>query len=110
MKSDRIISKSTGSVVATIEILSIDSDNSYTARITDDKIPVKLKNLIQDFNAAVDNFSLAVVDHIEEEIQAYELYLEITDSKIFHLKIEDDKISFLVKYPTVRGFIDDYPK
>ena len=110
MKSDRIISKSTGSVVATIEILSIDSDNSYTARITEDKIPSKLKALIQDFNYLVDNFSLALLDDIEEKIQTYELYLENLGTKIFDLKIESDKISFLVKYPTAKGYIDDYPK
>lgn len=51
-----------------------------------------------------------LLDDIDDQIKDYGLYLRGMGAKVFQLTVEDDKVSFLTKYPVPGGFLDDYPE
>ncbi|MEN7547383.1 hypothetical protein AAG747_05665 [Rapidithrix thailandica] len=111
MKRDYIISKKNNTIIAVIEIQSIDNDKvGYKAKLIENHFPKELLSLIGEFHKTVDSLEFSLLDSIESRIQAYQLYLRDLNLKIFDLLIEGQNISFYSKYPTANGFIDNYPE
>ena len=93
--------------------INVTSENKaryeMTGVILENNFPEELIQSIYDFHQAIDEFSFSVVDIFEEEIQWYDLRLEPSGKRIFDVKLNGTEISFLTKFPTANGFVDEYP-
>jgi hypothetical protein len=80
----------------------------YKATLIENLFPQELIDLCKDFYECVDSFSMIIADEIEDEIKKYQLRLKYNNVKIFRLEIKSDYVTFYTKYPTSKGFFDDY--
>ena len=111
-ETDKIISEEENSVYAYIEnICEYKSiEYYYEARLVKRMFPPKLINLCREFCICINEFSPILADEIESQIRQYRLKLENNNLPIFRLEIHKDYITFFVKYPTEKGFLDTYPE
>lgn len=111
LKTDNIIS-STGNIdFALINNIQKhpEIEYYYEAKLIENLFPQELIDLCKDFYECVDSFSMVIADEIEDEIRKYQLRLKYNNTKIFRLEIKSDHVTFFTKYPTSKGFLDDYP-
>ncbi len=110
IKTDNIISQTSGSELALIEDIKKDPNIEYyyKATLTENNLPQELVDLCRDYYECVDSFSMILADEIEDKIKNYKLRLKRNNVKIFGLEIKENYVTFFIKYPTVDGFIDDY--
>jgi hypothetical protein len=66
--------------------------------------------LIVEHDELVRGFSMILLEDVEEKLYEFDMRLQILNKKIFSPRFKPDKtITFYTKYPTGKGFIDDYP-
>lgn len=95
-----------------LKISSITKENQdyfYKALIIENKFSEKLNNLINEYWECIDLFSMSLADDAENEIKSYNLVLKESNTKIFDIEIKNEIVTFFLKYPTSKGFLDDYP-
>lgn len=98
-------------VFVEINVTSEDrTHHEMTGVILENNFPEELIQSIYDFHQAIDEFAFSVVDIFEQEIQWYDLRLEPSGKRIFDVKLSGAEISFLTKFPTANGFLDEYPE
>lgn len=109
---DKIVSQEENTIYAYIENICEYKgiEYYYEARLVKNMFPAKLMDLCREFYECIDAFSPILADEIESQIKQYRLKLKDNNLPIFRLEIHKDYISFFVKYPTVNGFLDDYPE
>lgn len=109
---DKIVSQKENTIYAYIENICEYKgiEYYYEAKLIENSFPQELIDLCKDFYECVDSFSMVIADEIEDEIRKYQLRLKYNNTKIFRLEIKGDYVTFFTKYPTVNGFLDDYPE
>lgn len=108
---DFIVSGKTGETYAVVELRKDKNiEFFYEGDILEYQFPAILADLIDEHDELISGFSIALLDEVEEKIYEYELRLKLSNTKIFSPCIKEKKlITFFTKYPTSRGFVDDYP-
>jgi hypothetical protein len=107
---DAIISKKTGEILAEVEVQpSKASPYECEGVIIDNKFPQEFLDLLSEFDNAVEEGMFGVLDGFEARIYEYAPMLQSSGKKIFQLKIEGSRISFFLKYPSGKGYLDDFP-
>lgn len=111
MMIDYIFSNKLKKIVATIEFEK-DSNIEYFYRgsIIQFNFPTELYDLIMESDDIIRQVAISFLDEVEEKIQEYDLRLKESNERIFCVVIKNKTyISFYIKYPTSRGFLDEYP-
>jgi hypothetical protein len=108
---DWIISGRTGEIYAEIDFIKNEAiDYFHSGKIVSYLIPNELAELIDEYDELVSGCVLTLLDEVEEKIYQYDLRLKLLGIKIFGVSIkEKNMIEFFTKYPTGKGFLDDYP-
>ncbi|CAI3956840.1 unnamed protein product [Commensalibacter communis] len=85
-------------------------DYYYSANLLEYCFPEELMTLITEYNGIVEDMVISLLDIIEKKIYTkYDLVLYNSKTRIFNLSIpQDNKMYFFTKYPTSRGFRDQY--
>ena len=78
----------------------------FSGKIIQNDFPVELIELIDEYNAYIDQLSFSLIDPILDKIKMYNLKLNLNAEKIFNPKFSIDKkiIYFFKKYPTSTVF------
>ncbi|NVK65941.1 MAG: hypothetical protein HWE22_15220 [Flavobacteriales bacterium] len=89
-------------IIATVQI-SKDSDgnHSYSGLLLENRIPVHLLGLLDEFHELSNSMSFSLVEPILEEIAKYKLRLKYSGLEIFDLLIEGNSISFVTTEPSI---------
>lgn len=108
---DFIVSGKTGETFAEITI-QVDEKfkYGYEGVILKNTFPKVFIDLLKEFDKRVDEGAFGALDDIENDIYAYIPMLKFMNTRVYQVKINDNKISFFTKYPTGKGFIDEFPE
>lgn len=110
MKDDYIVSLTKkNEYIKITNVVKREQQYSYKALILENHFSQEIMDVINEFWECVDTFSMSVLDDLEEKIIGYNFILKESKIKIFDIKFKGDYIIFYSKYPTHKGFIDDYP-
>ncbi|MFM0738139.1 hypothetical protein PQQ51_12930 [Paraburkholderia xenovorans] len=81
----------------------------FRGKIVDYVFTDELAALVDEYVALVDGMALSLLDDMESEIYGYGLRLKEAGVKIFGLEIKNKTdIVFFDKYPTGKGFLDEF--
>jgi hypothetical protein len=110
-KEDRIISLNKKYANEYLKITDIVQQNQYfyKALIVENNFSMEIKNVIKEYWECVDLFSISLSDELEERLKEYNFVLEYSDIKIFDIELKENYVTFFLKYPTSKGFLDTYP-
>lgn len=108
---DFIISGKNGKVYAEVDLHEHKTIKySYTGLIVKNNFPDVITQLIIEHDELICGFSMILLDDVEERLYEFDLRLKILGKKIFSPSFKQGNlIEFFTKYPTSKGFIDDYP-
>jgi hypothetical protein len=112
MKDNIIIKHPEVAILVTIEYEPEEGSPYYfIGEIISGVFPDIIKSLLIEQDELIDGCSLSLLVPVEEEIYAYGISLEKLNQPIFRIRLLGDTgISFFTKYPTSKGFVDNYPE
>lgn len=111
MMKDYIISFRDDESYALIEYSKCDRfDYYYEGFIIESTFPEEIIYLIEELNGIINDMAISLLDEIEKKLYSYDIGLKENGSRIFDIEIVDgNKISFFIKYPSSKGYLDKYP-
>jgi len=110
MKDNRIISlcdENEYLIIADVE--QQDKEYFFKALVVEDHLSQKIKNIIREYWECVNLFSITILDDLEDILNGYNFMLQKPGIKIFNIELKGDYVTYFVKYPTAKGYMDDYP-
>ena len=111
IRQDRIISRAYNEEYALVEIEKVENISyCYKATLLANSFPQKLVDHMKEWTECVDTFAMSLIDEITEEIKVYDLWLAENNVRIFNIEMKDSFVTFFTKFPTAKGFLDDYPE